>query len=146
MFAAHLSAGWVFKFPAIVGYVLDVEGNGNGKLNPGDELRIDLDGTVQAGKKLAFIVDSRLSRRGWSRVGVSGEGIRNHEMDYLEEPGLFVDVGGAVAFDPSPSLSLRLDADYQVLGTITELWAPLGLEELAPQPGLTVGLEGVARW
>jgi hypothetical protein len=145
-FSTHLAVGWVFKFPAIVGYVVEVDGFGNGKLNPGDELRVDLDATVQLGNRLALTANGRLSRRGWTTMGVSGPGLRFAEWDYLEDPALFVDVGGAASIEASQALELRLHASAQVMGTTTALWAPLGLEELAPQPGLTTGLQAVMRW
>jgi len=142
----RLGAGYVLKPPGIVGYVMEVDGFGNGWLDPGDEVRVSLDATVQPAKGLAIVADGVWSWRNWYRIGVSGEGLKLSEMVYLDEPASFIDAGLAVEVDPSPHWGFTVAGRYQLLGGTTLTFGQLGLEEFAPQPGFTVVGKGRVRW
>jgi hypothetical protein len=142
----RLAGGYVLKPPGIVGYVMEVDGFGNGWLDPGDEVRVHLDATVQPAKGLAVTAEGTWSWRNWYRMGVSGSGLKLSEMYELEEPASFFDAGLAVDLDPSPHWGLTVAGRYQVLGGTTMTFGHLGLEEYAPQPGVTLVGKGRVRW
>lgn len=146
-YAAQISAGYIFKFPGIVGYVLEENGFGNGILNAGNELRVDGKHLVQVTDKICLEFLHGFSQRGEYLIGVSGEGVRWNSVDeQILEPGWFLDAGGAVSWEPNPKRQVRLAVSDQVLGAETMEFAVLGLEEFSPQPGMKIALEGSVRW
>ena len=145
--ALRAQLGYVRKFPAIVGYVIEDGGFGNGWLNAGDEVQAGLEAQAQLGDSLALSGQARYSHRALYRVGVSGQSPTSLELnDIPGSAGDFVDVGLELGFSPSANWELGLGASTQVLGTDTRLFAHLGLEEFSPQPGLCVELQGAYRW
>lgn len=146
-YAAHVSAGYIFKFPGIVGYVLEEDGFGNGILNAGNELRVDGKHMVQLTDKICLEFLHGFSQREEYFIGVSGEGVRWSSVDeMILDPGWFLDAGGAISWEPNPKRQVRFSVSDQVLGSDTMEFAVLGLEEFSPQPGLRFGLEGAVRW
>jgi len=144
--ATELAVGYVFKMPAVVGYVIEQDGFGNGKLDAGDEFRVTSKTTVQVHNDVAVSLRGHFSHRGWYRMGVSGPDPGWEGAIDLLAPGYFLDVGGDVSWEPMPQFELSGALEAQVLGTDTRLFAPLGLEEFTPQPGMTASLSGTIRW
>jgi hypothetical protein len=146
LFRAGLEVGWVFKFPAVTGYVVEVGGFSNGWLNPADVLHVHVPLTLQVADGLALSSLSTFQYRTWYTMGVSGEGLKLTEMFDVLEPAVFLDTGAELSWDASTNLGLTLAGSYQVLGGTTLMFGHLGLEELAPQPGLTLSLGAHLRW
>jgi hypothetical protein len=147
--AAALRArlGYVRKFPAVVGYIIEDGGFGNGWLNAGDEVQAGLEAQVQLADAWAVSAVGSYSHRGVYYMGVSGEGSTTLELSSIPgSAGDFVDAGLGLAFSPSTWVELGLGAQVQVLGSDTRLFSHLGLEEYSPQPGLVLDLRGAVRW
>lgn len=141
------SAGVVAKPPAVVGYVLQDDGFGNGWLDPGDEVR--LEGTVvgQLHPLVAMTVGARWSRRGEYQMGVSGPGTTTRELSPLPGgTGQFTDGSVGLSWSVTQHWEVSAEASRSLAGTDTRTFAHLGLEEFSPQPGNTFGLGVVARW
>lgn len=146
-FAARLEGGLVWRIPGIVGYVVEVDGFGNGWLDPGDEIRATaaLEGSPTGG--LLLEANATVSSRGTYRMGVSGPSVL--KLSLAEMPGTagtFVDVGARVRGRVHENVELRGSASYQALGSDTTVFAGLGLEDFSPQPGLTAAGDVVFRW
>ena len=146
IWSSTLSIGYTLKFPAIVGYVLEEDGFGNGRLDAGDAFDVRLTQTLQFGPRLSADVRTAFSYRGATYVGAAGPGISWYDPYYLYDPAYFMDVGGALYFEPVKWIDVHLDIGYQVLGTTTLPFSTLGLEEFSPQPGVTLGLGADIRW
>ncbi len=145
--ALRAQLGYVRKFPAIVGYIIEDGGFGNGWLNAGDELQLGLEAAVQLADAWAVAGQARYSHRAVYRMGVSGQGAASLELeDIPNSAGDFVDAGLELAFSPSANWEWGLGASAQLLGSDTRIFAHLGLEEYSPQPGLTIDLKGAYRW
>lgn len=146
--ALDASAGYTLKPPAVVGYVVQTDGFGNGWLNPGDDIHGRLGATVNLGSKLALDAWGAASYRTSYFSGVSGAGVARLDLYWMEgaPEGLFVDVGGGASFAPGEHTELRVDAAWQAMGANTQLFAGLGLEEFSPQPGLTLSGTARVRW
>jgi len=145
-FAMALHVGYTFKFPAIVGYVVEVGGFGNGRLDAGDSVDVDFSLLVQPHRVVSIQAKLRFSRRGAYRIGAAGPGLKWQDPTTIMDPGYFLDVLGDVTIEPSQHVEVSVLAGYQVLGTDTRTFALLGLEEFSPQPGLDLGLRVRARW
>ncbi|MFH1465592.1 MAG: hypothetical protein ABIO70_14490 [Pseudomonadota bacterium] len=139
--------GWVHKFPAVVGYVLEDGGFGNGWLNPGDELRAGATAEVQLGDAWCLGADGRFSHRGVYAVGVSGEGAARLDLNPIPgSAGYFVDARLGLTFSPVDNFEAGAGFGMQLMGSDTRLFQALGLEEFSPQPGPTLELSAVVRW
>ena len=104
--------------------------------------------TTAAIGALALTATGRHSHRGRYRIASSG---KQNKVNWargsvLQKPGSYTDVGGQLAWEPGPRGELALHGSTQVRGTDTRTFAHLGLEEFAPQPGLTLGGSGTIRW
>jgi len=149
VFFAHLEMGmdlgYVHKFPAIVGYVEQVGGFGNGVLNPGNELQLNGRLAGQVLRRVALSVEARLRQMGQAEIGVSGSGADT--MSPLGHTGgTWVDAQVGLSVDPSDNWSLEAWVVRDVEGADTRTFAHLGLEEFAPQSGWTFGGRAVCRW
>lgn len=130
-----------------MGYVLEDNGFGLGWLDPGNELLLQGDLLVQVLDDLAFGGSARYSQRGPYGIGTKGAGTDAPELQTIaNSDGAFTDIGASVSFEPSTHFEVQARLSSQVLGSDTRLFAPLGLEEFSPQPGLTLGCTGVYRW
>lgn len=146
LYALHIQTGYTFKFPAIVGYVVEKNGFGNGILNAGNEFNIAAVHQVQIKPTTCLEFTHQYSHRAPYFMGVSGEGIRWHVDEEILGAGWFVNVGAGLSWESSPMQAYSLHIDQQVLGTSTTAFALLGLEEFSPQPGTTISLKGSRRW
>ncbi len=145
--AVKAQLGYVRKFPAVVGYIVEDGGFANGWLNAGDELAAGLEAQAQLADSWAVSGQARYSHRGVYQLGVSGQSPSALELDAIPgSAGDFVDVGLDLGFSPSDGLEFGLGASAQVVGSDTRLFAHLGLEEFSPQPGVSVSLRGAYRW
>jgi len=145
--ALEAQLGYVQKFPAVVGYVLETGGFGNGWLSPGNETRAQASLLCQMGPRVSGHGDLVFSSRGAHQIGVSGQSTLAVELDTLDgTESQYVDIGGGFQVAVNRSLELRASAMGQISGTDTRTFAHLGLEELSPQPGVTSELEVVLRW
>ena len=145
-YAVHLSAGYIIKFPGIVGYVVEENGFGNGILNAGNELTVVGRHLFQVHDDVCLELTHSFSQRGAYKMGVSGEGLLWNLSEEILAPGWFMDAGGAVSWEPTAKRELRLLVSNQIYGSETIQFAALGLEEFSPQPGTTVALQGSIRW
>lgn len=140
-------AGYDARLPGVVGYIVEVDGQANGWLDPGDVWRLRLDGTAQLGSDVALTAGGSARFVGWYRAGTSGPSV--WRADLYEIPssyGNFVDVDGRVSYEPDPHFEVAASAAYQVIGGYTGVFSHLGLDDYSPLPGLTLGLDVVARW
>lgn len=143
----RIEAGAIIKPPAIVGYVLQDDGFGNGWLDPGDELRVNGEITGQIVKSLALRTSASWSRRGVYKMGVSGPSTTSHSLSSLPGgTGHFIDGQLSVSFAPTDNWEINARAARNLSGTDTRTFAHLGLEEFSPQPGNVFGLGVLARW
>ena len=146
VWSSTLALGYTIKFPAIVGYVLEEDGFGNGRLDAGDALDVRLKQTLQLKPTLSVDLTTDFSYRGPTYVGAAGPGLTWYDPYYLYDPAYFLDVGGAVYLEPAQWIDVHLSVTYQALGSTTIPFSTLGLEEFSPQPGLTLGLGADVRW
>ncbi len=137
--------GYVHKFAAVVGYVQEVGGFGNGIIDPGDvvELTASIQALVVDGVSVTAGADYRLM--GQAEVGVTGDG-GDGLQPVLPSGGRWFDVSTKVTVEPTPHLSAEVWLSRDLAGGDTRPFAHLGLEDFAPQPGWTYGLRGVTRW
>jgi hypothetical protein len=145
--AVRAQVGWTHKFPAVVGYVVEDGGFGNGWLDPGDEVVAGLEAQVQLGDPLALTLGGRFSHRGTYALGVAGPGAA--DLDLTPIPGSagdFLDARLALAWSPDPHFEATAAGGLQVFGSDSRLFAHLGLEEFSPQPGPVAEIAGVVRW
>jgi len=141
-----MDLGYVRKIPGVVGYVMQVDGFGNGVLNPGDEVRASGHLTGQIGTVLWLRASAAYRHIGEAWVGVNGpmgprimSPIRHSAGDWLD--GTFV-----IGVEPTERLTIELRASRDLMGADSRPFAHLGLEEFSPQPGLVLGGGVVARW
>jgi len=141
------TAAYVRKFPAVVGYVIEDNGFGNGWLNPGDEIALTGGTLLQITDDLAVGAEGVWSHRGTYAIGNSGEGTGKLALqDIAGTEGVFVDAGASISYEPTQHWEVQASGSMQVAGSDTRTFAHLGLEEFSPQPGLTTRLEVIARW
>ena len=146
-FLIDLRTGYVHKFPAIVGYVLETDRFGNGWLNPGDELYVQTSMLVQVGDQITVQGDLQHSTREAHRLGVSGPSTSQVELETLSgTQATYTHAGGSLTYSPKQQVEFRAGAMNQVRGTDTRIFAHLGLEEFSPQPGVRYQLEVMLRW
>jgi hypothetical protein len=145
-YSMRLSAGYVFKFAAIVGYVMEIDGFGNGMLDAGDEAQAEWWLGIQLAPGICLETEAKASRRGAYAMGVPGDGVFADKGSEILGPGVFADAGAAVSWEHAENRELRIEASHQVVGSDTSPFAPLGLEEFSPQPGTTAGLQWRLRW
>lgn len=138
--------GVVARLPAVVGYVQEVDGFGNGWLDPGDELVGALVIRVQAKDEVHLKVEAVASARGTTWVGTSGASVWRVSWDPMMDPGLFVDGSLGFGWDLSKRWSVEGSLGRNFLGGDTRTFAALGLEEFSPQPGVTGALALEGRW
>jgi hypothetical protein len=140
-------AGYDARLPGVVGYIVEVDGQANGWLNPGDVWRARLEGTAQLGSDVALTAGGTARFVGWYRSGTSGPSVWRAELyDIPASYGNFVDVDGRVSYEPDPHFEVAGTASYQVVGGYTGVFSHLGLDDYSPLPGLTLGLDLVTRW
>jgi len=144
--SSRLSVGYTLKIPAIVGYVIEDGGFGNGRLDAGDALDIRMDQTFQVRRNLSVDLTADFSHRGGTYTGAAGPGIGWYDPYYIYDPATFIHVGGAVYVEPAQWLDIHINTKFQVMGTDSRPFSVLGLEELSPQPGWTLGLGSDIRW
>jgi hypothetical protein len=143
----QLTGGYVLKFPAIVGYVIEPEGFGNGWLDPGDEIVAQTGLTMQLTDQISLSTTQRVSRRAPYRIGISGASVWRAEFEPIDDSaGLYVDGSIALSYEPNAHWEMGIEVSDTFYGTDSTLFAPLGLEEFSPQPGLVLGLRVAARW
>ena len=143
-----VAGSYVYKFPGIVGYVIELDGFGNGWINPGNEIRTDVDATVQIGSDFALSGVWTWSHRGQYVIASSGKGNRVQwdQGSVVQRPGAFQDLGAQISMEPAPAMEVALRVSGQIKGSDTRTFGHLGLEEFSPQPGLTMGFSGTVRW
>lgn len=144
--ALELRAGYVRKFAAIVGYVVETDGFGNGWLKAGDETVLSGRAEGQLGSQVLLHVDSQASWRGPYSIGTSGPSLRSVELSVVQDPSLVVDVGGGLSWAPDPQLELQAAAGWQLAGADTRTFGHLGLDEYAPMPGMETRVGVVIKW
>ena len=143
----RVAAGAVAKLPAVVGYVVQDDGFGNGWIDPGDELRLGADLTGQIIESVAISAGASLSHRGVYRMGVSGKSTTSHELSKLPGgTGRFIDGQLGVSWAPGDHWEFNAAVARDLAGSDTRTFAHLGLEEFSPQPGNAFSLAVVARW
>ncbi len=138
--------GAVARLPAVVGYVQEVGGFGNGWLDPGDEAVGAVGLRVQARDDLHLNVEVVASARGTTWVGTSGESVWRVSWDPMMDPGLFLDGSFGFGWDVSKRWSVEGALGRSFLGGDTRTFAALGLEEFSPQPGVVGALSLEGRW
>jgi hypothetical protein len=141
------AAGYVRKFPGIVGYVVQTDGFGNGWIDPGDEWV--LHGGVQTQVLDWVAVSAGVGSRyqSVSRIGVSGEGTTSLDLSPVAQTGgNWVDGQLGLSLEPSDHWGVEYTAARDIAGPDSRTWAHLGLEEFSPQPGWTHGVRAVSRW
>jgi hypothetical protein len=137
--------GYIRKFPAVVGYVEQVDGFGNGVLNPGDEWVVNgrLMGAIVP--KVTLGVEARYRWMGEAEMGVTGSG--SDTMSPLRHTaGSWLDGRLILGVEPVDHWELQAWVSSDLSGADTRTFAHLGLEEFSPQPGLTIGGRVVCRW
>lgn len=145
--AVQVHGAWVWKFPGVVGYVMEDGGWGLGWMDPGNEIRASGDLTLQLGDDFALGGTGTWSHRGTYAMGTKGPGLALDDLEEIDgSAGDFVDAGGTLSWEPDAHVEVVARVTSQVVGSDTRLFAGLGLEEFSPQPGLTFGLTGVVRW
>ena len=141
-----ITSGYNAKFRAVVGYVVEEDGFGNGKLDPGDEIWANWTHLFQLIDALSVSINGNYSYRTQYLIGSSGEGLSWENPSVLQPATRFVDVGGTMHYEPTQQVGISASVHNQIYGSDTRLFSSLGLEEFSPQPGLTYGLSGVVRW
>ena len=137
--------GYVRKFSTIVGYVEQVDGFGNGVLNPGDEAVVNGSLMGQIGSMMALGVEAKYRHVGESEIGVSGDG--DDTMSPLKHTsGSWLNGRIVVSVEPTEHWELQAWVEQDLAGADTRTFAHLGLEEFSPQPGLIFGGRVVCRW
>jgi hypothetical protein len=139
-------AGYVRKFPGVVGYVVQSDGFGNGILNPGDELKLNAQMTGQLGSHVWLRMTADYRHMGETWMGVTGPGGGRIMSPIRHTAGDWLNGGLLIGFEPTVNWTLTVRAENDLMGSDTRPFAHLGLEELSPQSGLTVGAGVVARW
>jgi hypothetical protein len=127
--------------------VLEDDGFGNGWFDPGDELWTRCTLGVQLSDQLAIFGDLDVSYRGSHRIGVSGEGAFRTNLSRMEgTAGTWVQATGRVSWEPFDHLEVQASAGGVLHGGDTTMLGHLGLEELTPQAGWTLGGKITGRW
>ena len=137
--------GYVHKFAAIVGYVEEVGGFGNGIMDPGNEFRL---GASVMGKLIdgvSLSVAGRHRSIGEAQIGVSGDGERVLRP-IRPSGGEWFDASVTLSVEPSRHWLVEGWTARDLTGADTRTFAHLGLEDFAPQPGWTFGSRVAARW
>lgn len=145
-YAIRLNAAYTYKFRAVVGYLIEEDGFGHGKLKPGNAIDFQLTNYIQFHPSLSMRIAGIYSYRGIYYYGVSGAGIGWENPQELIPPGFFADGLVSLQWEPSPLWSWKTSAQYQILGSDTQTFATLGLDEFSPQPGWVYSLGGTRRW
>lgn len=146
-YGADLELGGRLKLPAVVGYVVEDGGFGNGWLDPGDELWMHVAANGQLGSDVSFGADFWLSARGRYRMGTSGPGaFRTNLSTIAGSSGVFTDFGAHLSWEPFDHLELQARARHPIQYADVTLFSHLGLDEFSPQPGWTFGGSVVGRW
>ena len=125
---------------------MQVDGFGNGVLNPGDEFNANAHLTGQAGTIFwaRTSVDYRSIAEAW--VGVNGD-LGSRIMEPIRHSAGSWLVGElTVGIDADEHWTVELKANRDLMGGDSRPFAHLGLEELSPQPGFGFGAGVVARW
>lgn len=144
--STKLSVGYTFKFPALVGYVVEDGGFGNGKLDAGNAIDIRLAQTLQLHDAVSIDVNTEVSFRGAYYMGAAGPSQSWDAPQYLYDPSYYFQVGTQLFIEPRDFLTMRIGASVQALGTDTRPFSTLGLEEFSPQPGWTLSIGSQIRW
>lgn len=145
--SASMDVGYVHKFPGIVGYVIQVDGFGNGYLNPGNEVRLGGSLTGQMGSMIAVTAGANWWAQGEAQIGISGPGTSSLQLSPIRHTsGDWLDGSLAISVEPTQHWEFELNAEQQLLGSDTRPFAHLGLEEFSPQPGWRWGVRMVSRW
>ncbi len=140
----EMDLGYVHKFAAIVGYVDQVGGFGNGVLDPGNEFQMVGRMKGQVVSRVALGIEGRLRRVGEAEIGVTGDGQELLPMRHTS--GTWVDARFELLVDPSDHWGLEGWVERDFYGGDTRTFAHLGLEEFSPQPGWTFGGRVACRW
>ena len=139
-------AGYVRKFPGVVGYVVQVDGFGNGIINPGDEVQVNTALTGQMGPHLWLRLTTDFRHAGETWMGVAGPGGGRIMGPIRHTAGSWLDGGAVLGFEPNLNWTVLIRASLDLMGSDTRPFAHLGLEEFSPQSGVTMGTGVVARW
>lgn len=144
--ALDLALLYGLGLPGAVSYLDGIGDQDHGWLDPGDELRADAGLTVQLTPGLALGAQARLSALSATQVGTSSGGITQLELESVPYTGgLYLSAGGHLSW-AGQRTEVRAAARYDLLGPSSLPFALLGLEELSPQPGLTLSAEGALQW
>lgn len=143
--ATTLSLGYAYKVRAVVGYIVETGGFGNGIIKPGNELEITATQLWQLTDKVTISPMVHASYRSKYQIGVSGPTVWWTEKHELLPHQYFVDVGTAFGYDFSTRFAMNYLLEYQAMGTTTQTFAVLGIEEFSPQPGLRMQIDAVWR-
>ena len=137
--------GYVHKFAAIVGYVEEVGGFGNGVMDPGNEvhLRGSVMGKVVRGVSVSLA--GRYRSMGEAQIGVNGDGERILRP-ITPSGGDWFDAEFTLSVEPSTHWLVEGWASRDLAGGDTRPFAHLGLEDFGPQPGWTFGSRVAVRW
>jgi hypothetical protein len=130
------SIGYVVKVPAIVGYLVEEGGWGNGWLDPGDAVEARLAATAQITPRVAATASTWFSWRSTTLAGSAGPSTTRLST-YLVPgtAGAWLDADVGVRWDPTPRWTVALAVAESLLGADTRFFDHLGLEELSPLPG-----------
>jgi len=137
--------GYVYKFAAIVGYVEEVGGFGNGVIAPGNEVHL---GTSAMGKVVDGVsvsVAGHYRHTAEFQIGVSGPDERVLRP-IKPSGGDWFDARLTLSLEPSEHWLVEGWAERDLAGGDTRTFAHLGLEDFAPQPGWTYGSRVAFRW
>ena len=141
-----LEAGYVAKFPAIVGYVTEVDGYGHGWIDPGDELQAHLTLGFQLTPSLSAQVGSEFSQHMATTTGSSTPGPNGLSLWWVPGTGgTFIDAmaGFVLSVD---DWEAEVEVGRDIAGPDSRIFSVLGLEELSPQPGWFASLAVTRRW
>ena len=138
--------GYVYKFRSVVGYVIEEEGFGNGRLQPGSEIYLNWLHRIGINKHFQSDVWSTYSYRGTYFYGTSGDGIAWNNKNELMSPTQYADIGYSIIYAPSLSQNLSVSIQHQIWGSDTQLFSILGLEGFSPQPGTTFSFGYEVLW
>ena len=145
-YTMDVDLGYIQKFRAVVGYVIEKDGFGNGRIKPGNEIFVQW--------KHRFALRDHIEIDGWGAYsyrstylyGTSGEGVLWNNKQELMAPTSYADAGLSFFYSPSIHHTWLISLQQQIWGSGTELFSLLGLEEFSPQPGMVYSFQYEVRW
>lgn len=143
--AATARVGYVRRFSSNVQYLIELDNTQfAGRIQPGDQLRFELNGQAQAGPiELHASVDGLL--RGQVRVGTSSGGVAPNRQLYALEgsDGAQMDLAFGAVVNANRAVDLGVDMRLPVMGEDLMFFP---IEDLHPTAGTTVGAHVEVRY